>query len=53
MPAAVLIHKCKFPAAHEELIKFVPLRVPSLYKVKKPVPVVTDDEVGIYIYVSN
>jgi len=47
MPAAFLIHERKFPAAHEELMKFVSLSVPSLSKVKEPVPIVTDDEVGI------
>ena len=47
IPAAFLIRERKFPAAHEELMKFVSLIVPSLSKVKEPVPVVTDDEVGI------
>jgi len=47
IPAALLIRGRKFPAAHEQLMKFVSLIVPSLSKVKEPVPVVTDDEVGI------
>ena len=37
MPATFLIHERMLPAAHKE----------SLSKVKEPVPIVTDDEVGI------
>ena len=47
MPIAFLIHERKFQSAHEELMKHVSVVVPSLSKSKTPIPVVTDDELGM------
>ena len=47
IPAAFLIHERKFQASREELMKFISASVPSLAKLKEPVPIVTDDEIGI------
>ena len=47
IPAAFLIHERKFQASHEEFIKFISASIPSLAKLKEPVPIVTDDEAGI------
>ena len=48
MPVVFLIHEIKFQSAHEELMKHVSVIVPSLNKCKTPIPIVTDDELGMY-----
>lgn len=47
MPAAFLVHERKFQGVHEEFMSFVSVMIPSLSKLKEPVPIVTDNEVGI------
>ena len=47
IPAAFMLHERKFQSAHEEFIKFINLKLPSLSKLKSPIPIVTDDETGI------
>lgn len=47
IPAAFMLHERKFQSAHEEFMKIVSMRLPSLSKLKKPLPIVTDDEAGI------
>ena len=48
IPALFLIHERKFQDVHEYLMCHVAKLVPSLVKGKKLIPLVTDDEVGIY-----
>ena len=38
IPAAFLMHERKFQASHEQLMKFIRASVPSLAKLKEPVP---------------
>jgi len=45
MPAALLVHECKFQGVHEFCFCYDSL--PSLSKLKEPVPIVTDNEVGV------
>ena len=49
MPLAFLIHERKFQSAHEELMKHISVVIPSLSKAKAPapIPIVTDDEIGM------
>ena len=47
IPAAFMLYERKFQSAHEELMKFINLKIPSLSKLKSPIPIVTDDETGI------
>lgn len=47
MPAAFLVHERKFQGVHEEFMSFISVMIPSLSKLKEPVPIVTDNEVGI------
>ena len=44
IPAAFMLHERKF---HEEFMNFINLKLPSLSKLKEPIPIVTDDELGI------
>ena len=47
VPVAFMLHERKFQTAHEEFMKFVNLQLPSLSKLKDPVSIVTDEELGI------
>ena len=47
IPVAFMIHERKFQSAHEEFVKFISLQLPSLLKLKAPIPIITDDESGI------
>ena len=42
-----MLHERKFQFAHEEFMKYINMKVPSLSKLKRPIPIVTDDESGI------
>ena len=45
--AAFILHERKFQSAHEEFMKIINLKLPSLSKLKKPIPIVTDDDIGL------
>ena len=47
MPSTFLVHERKFQGVHEEFMRFVSVMIPSLSKLKEPIPIVTDSEVGI------
>ena len=48
IPAIPFIkHVRKFQASQEELMKVISASIPSLAKLKEPVPIVTDDEIDI------
>lgn len=48
IPALFLIHERKFQGVHELFMRHVAKLVPSLVRGKKMVPLVTDEEVGIF-----
>ena len=48
VPVLFLIHERKFQTCHEEFMQEVSKLVPSLTHGKKMIPLVTDDEPGIY-----
>ena len=47
-----LIHERKFQNVHEEFIKQVAKLVPCLVNGKKTIPLVTDEETGLYQVIS-
>ena len=47
IPAAFMLHERKFQSAHEEFMKYISMKVPSLSKLERPIPIVTDAESGI------
>ena len=47
IPCFFLLHERKFQSCHEEL-REIAKRVPNLVNGKKDIPLVTDEEVGIY-----
>jgi len=48
IPCLFLIHERKFQSCHEELMREVALRVPGLVSGRAEIPLVTDEESGIY-----
>ena len=48
IPFLFLLHERKFQSCHEELMRESAKRVPNLVNGKKDIPLVTDEEVGIY-----
>ncbi len=48
IPCLFLLHERKFQSCHEELMREIALRVPRLVNGQAEVPLVTDEESGIY-----
>ena len=48
IPCFFHIHERKFQSCHEELMREIAKKVPSLVKGRRDIPLVTDEEVGIY-----
>ncbi len=48
VPALFLIHERKFQDVHEYFMRHVAKLIPSLVTGKKMIPLVTDEEVGIF-----
>lgn len=53
IPVAFLLHERKFQGVHEDFLKSIKEKLPSLQNLKKPVPIVTDDERALCNAIDN